>query len=516
MTTLLNNYDMVLAVSQDTINNQFFLLFAEGVISNTININYITGQPQYVLNATVNAPTVEMVLNPANPNQLNFNINFASGTFTYVDFVKDPNNVQTADVSNWVITLLVNLQQMTINSATPAGLSVSSGAQQALGNYVGDNAFTVQALFLDFDNVELSQAIITAAGVQMASNDPRYPWVLASMQRMIASLKTSGNPYILGFHASSNNPTQTNPQLPALAPTSVQFISNQYTYSNGSQPPADDGLSCLCYLAMTGTDPLPYPDGKEPTFVWNPIPSASVQGRMFIDSNAFNSGFIQSLVLPVLQQAMNTQGSWTQTGNSWTLDYKTDDSDQNGGHGPLIESGTLDTYAVTTVENFCTIALDTTNSTANQLAYNGSGYFYQGIDLYQQPMDIWTHVAWASNKLPFTFTLTISAGANGTLLVTFTPTKGTPVVDNGEQFIVRLGDVIAGWFTQNLQDGLTATNDAWTSFQGAEFSTFTTNAAQGFQGLSEQLILPAPQQFYYSNVGLNSENDVVLDIGYKS
>jgi len=86
MTTLLNNYDMVLAVSQDTINNQFFLLFAEGVISNTININYITGQPQYVLNATVNAPTVEMVLNPANPNQLNFNINFASGTFTYVDY----------------------------------------------------------------------------------------------------------------------------------------------------------------------------------------------------------------------------------------------------------------------------------------------------------------------------------------------------------------------------------------------------------------------------------------------
>jgi len=516
MTTLLNNYDMVLAVSQDTINNQFFLLFADGVISNSININYITGQPQYVLNATVNAPTVEMVLNPANPNQLNFNINFASGTFTYVDYSVDPNNVQTADVSNWVITLLVNLQQMTINSATPAGLNVSSGAQQALGNYVGDNAFTVQALFLDFDNVELSQAIITAAGVQMASNDPRYPWVLASLQRLIASLKTSGNPYILGFHASSNNPTQTNPQLPALAPTSVQFISNQYTYSNGSQPPADDGLSCLCYLSMTGTDPLPYPDGKEPTFVWNPIPSASVQGRMFIDANAFNSGFIQSLVLPVLQNAMNTQGSWTQTGNSWTLDYKFDDSDQNDGHGPMIQGGLINTYQVSTTENFCTIALDTANSTANQLVYNGSGFFYQAYDYYQQPLDIWTHIAWASNKLPFTFTLTISAGASATLLVTFTPTLGTAEQNNGENPLIKIGDVLAGLFTNNIQDLLDAINADGKNFENYEFSTFSTNAGAGFQGLSEQLILPAPQQFYYSNIGLNSENDVVLDIGYKS
>lgn len=319
MTTLLNNYDMVLAVSEDTINNQFFLLFAEGVISNTINIAYLPSNPALILNATVNAPTVDMELNPVNPNQLNFNINFNSGTFTYMDYAKDPTNPQTADVSGWVITMLVNLEQMTISSATPPGLNVSSAAQQALGSYVGDNAFTVQALFLDFDNVNLSQLIINAQGVQMQPSDPRYPWLLTAMQQMFASLKTSGNPYILGFHASSNNPTQTNPQLPALAPTSVQFISNQYNYPAGTQGPADDGLSCLCYLAMTGTDPLPYPDGKEPSFVWNPIPSASVQGRMFIDGNTFNSGYIHALVLPVLQQAMNTQGSWTQTGNSWSL-----------------------------------------------------------------------------------------------------------------------------------------------------------------------------------------------------
>lgn len=516
MTTLLNNYDMVLAVSQNTINNQFFLLFAEGVISNTINISYLASNPALQLNATVNAPTVDMELDPANLNQLNFNLNFASGTFTYMDYAKDPNNPQSADVSGWVISMLVNLEQMTIASTTPPGLNVSASAQQALSNYVGDSAFTVNALFLDFDNVNLSQLIINAAGVQMQPSDPQYPWVLTAMQQLFASLKSSGNPYILGFHAASNNPSQTNPQLPALAPTSVQFISNQYNYPAGTQGPSDDGLSCLCYLAMTGTDPLPYPDGKEPAFVWNPIPSAQVQGRMFIDNNTFNSGYVHALVLPVLQNAMNTPGSWTQTGNSWTLDYKTDDKDQNGGHGPLIAKGLLNTYAVNTVENFCTIAFDIANSTANQLLYNGSGYFYQKLDLYQQPLDIWTHIAWASTKLPFTFTLTISAGASATLLVTFTPSKGDPDQDHGENPLVKIGDAIAGLFSANIQDQLNDLNGQWTSFQGSEFSSFTTQAAQGFQGLSEQLILPAPQQFYYSNIGLNSENDVVLDIGYKS
>ncbi len=517
MTTLLNNYDMVLAVSQDTINNQFFLLFAEGVISNTINIAYMPSNPALQLNATVNAPTVEMELDPVNPNQLDFNINFASGTFTYMDFAISPTTPQTADVSGWVITMLVNLEQMTITSATPAGLNVSSGAQNVLNNYVGDDAFTIEALFLDFDNVNLSQLIINADGVQMQSSDPRYPWLLTAMQQMIASLKTSGNPYILGFHASSNHPEGTNPQLPKLAPTGVQFISNQYNYTNGNHAPADDGLSCLCYLTMTDNQSFPFPDGKEPTFVWNPIPTASVQARMFIDNNTFNTGYIHDLVLPVLKSALNTPGDWTQTGNSWALDYQWNNGDQNDGHGPVVgEDWPENIYGLTTIENSCTIALDVTNSTANQLLYNGSGYLYQKLDFYEHPLDIWMHDAWTSTKLSFTFTLTISAGANGDLSVTFTPSAGQPDQEHWENDLIKISDFLTKLFGSSFEDQLDTINSQWADFEKFQFSSFTTSAAQGFQGLSAQLILPAPQQFYYSNIGLNSENDVVLDIGYKS
>lgn len=517
MTTLLNNYDMVLAVSQDTINNQFFLLLADGVISNTINIAYVPTMPALQLNATVNAPTVQMELMPANPNQLNFNLNFASGTFTYMDYAKDPLNPQTADVSGWVITMLVNLQQMTITSTTPPGLNVSSAAQQALDHYIGDDAFTIWALFLDFDNVNMSQVIINADGVQMQSTDPRYPWLLSAIQQLIASLKTSGNPYILGFHASSNHPEDTNPQLPKLAPTSVQFISNQYNYNNGNQPPADDGLSCLCYLTMTNNQSFPYPDGKEPTFVWNPIPSASVQARMFIGNNTFNTGYVHDLVLPVLQRFISTGSNWTQTGDSWTLDYQWNDGDQNDGHGPVVgEDWPEDIYGMTTTENSCTIALDVTNSTANQLLYKGSGYLSQRIDFYEQPFDIWVHDAWASTKLSFTFTLAISAGADGTLLVTFTPSGEPPDQEHWENPVIKAVDFLTKLFGSSFEQQLNTINGQWANFENSQFSSFTTNAAQGFQRLSEQLILPAGHQFYYSNIGLNSENDVVLDIGYKS
>ena len=518
MTTLLNNYDMVLAVSQDTINNQFFLLFAEGVISNTIDIAYMPSNPALQLNATLNAPTVELELDPVNPNQLDFNINFASGTFTYMDFSTKTPTMQTADVSGWVITMLVNLEQMTITSATPPGLNVSSGAQGVLNNYIGNDAFTIEALFLDFDNVNMSQLIINADGVKMQPTDPRYVFVLMAMQQMIASLKTNGNPYILGFHASSNHPEGTNPQLPKLAPTSVQFISNQYNYQNGQQGPTDDGLSCLCYLAMTENQPLPFPDGKEPTFVWNPIPSSSVQARMFIDNNTFNTAYVHDLVLPVLQKALNTGGNWTQSGDSWTLDYQSNiGGNDNDGHGIVVgEDWPENIYGLTTTENFCTIALDVTNSTANQLLYNGSGYLYQKLDVYEHPFDIWMHDAWTSTKLSFTFTLTISAGANGDLSVTFNPSAGQPDQQHWENTLIKISDFLGQWFVTKFEDQLETINSQWADFEKFQFSSFTTSAAQGFQGLSAQLILPAPQQFYYSNIGLNSENDVVLDIGYKS
>lgn len=519
MATQLNNYDMVLAVSEDTINNQFYLLMAEGVIDSTIDIHYVPSNQALVLNGTVNPPTVDMVLNPASPHQLDFNLTFQSGTFTYMDYVKDPNNPQSADVTGWEITFLVNLSQMTIDSTNPTGLKLSEGAQKALAQYVGDDAFTVQTLFLDLDNVNLSSLVITAAGVKMEPTDPRYPWLLAAMQQLVASLKASGNPYILTFHASSNNPQQTNPQLPALAPTRVQFIANQYNYpGNLSVDHSSDGLSALCYLAMVGNDPFPYTDNNVPTFAWNPIPAAQVQGRMFIDANTFNSGYINDLVLPVLQQALGVPGNWAQTGNSWTLDYQWNNGNQHDGHGPVVgsDSGMLDIYGKSTTETSCTLSLDLGQSTNNAVVYSGSGFFFERLDLYEAPFGIWVEDAWTSTKLPFTFTLTISAGASATLNVAFSPTQGTPQPDSWENPVVKFTDAIAGLFNASVQSQLDAVNGSWSTFEQSEFGNFTNAAQQGFQGLSQQLILPAPQQFYYSNVALNSEYDLVLDVGFKS
>jgi len=512
---------MVLAVSQDTINNQFFLLFAEGLIANTINIPYAQSNPSLVLNATMNAPTVGMVLNPPSPNQLDFNLNFASGTLTYTDpFGSDPTQVQTTDVSGWVITLLVNLSNMTINSASPAGLTVSSSAQSSLSSYVGNNAFSIQALFLSFDNVTLSQAVITAGGLQLQPSDPRFIPVLGALEQLIGSLKTSGNPYILGFHVASNNPQQTNQQIPALAPTGVEFLSNQYNYPAGSPSGdnSDDGLSALCYLAMTNNAQFPYPDGKVPAFTWNQIPAAAVQGRMFIDNNTFDTGYIQDLVLPVLLTALGGNGTWAANGdNSWALDYKSDDSDQNDGHGPVLGSwADINVYGVTSNEVNCAIALNVADSVSNQVVYSGSGFFFTKLDFYTHLFDIWDHACWVSTNYPFTFTLTLSAGADGTIDVAFTTTPGTPDPQSWSSWNFALGQAIAGFVDSSAKNQLTAQAALLETFQNAEFTSFTTSATQGFQALSEQLILPAPQQFYYSNIGLNSENDIVLDIGYKS
>ena len=517
MSTLLNGYNLVLTISQDTLNNQFFLLMAEGTIDSRLNIAYAPTLPDLVLNAQVNAPTVQLVMQPASPLQAVFNINFKSGTFTYMDYMLTP-PLQTADVSGWVFSMVVDLTQMAINSTQPAGLVVSAGAQEQLGKYVGDPAFSLQALFLNFDNVNLSTVSVTAADVKMQPSDARYPWVLSAIQALMANIKQSGNPYILGYHASSNDPTQTTPQVPLLASTSMQFVTDQYNYPAGSTDHSKDGLSALCYVTMTENLPVPYPDNKVPSFSWNPIPAPAVQGCMFIDNATFNRGYVMGAVLPVLSQALQSRVAWTQSGNSWSLTDNRNDGDQNDGHGPVVgsDSGILDIYGLHTNNRGCTLTLNVAASVGNQLVYDGTGFFYRRLDLYERPFGIWAHDAWTSSNLPFTFTLKLVAGANGTVTATLVPAQGSAAQDNWANPIVKFTDLIAQLFNASLEDQLQKIDNSYTEFEQGQFTQFGNSTAQAFQALSEQLILPAPKQFYYSNVGLNSENDVVLEIGYKS
>jgi hypothetical protein len=517
MSTLLNGYDLVLAISQNTLNNQFFLLLAEGTIDSRIDIAYAPALPDLALHAQINAPTVQLVMQPASPLQAVFNINLKSGTFTYMDYALTP-PLQTADVSGWVFSMVVDLTQMSINSTQPEGLVVSADAQNQLGKYVGDAAFSLRALFLDFDNVNLSTVSVTAGDVKMQPSDARYPWVLTAIQQLIANIKSSGNPYILGYHAASNDPTQTTPQVPLLASTSMQFVSDQYNYPAGSTDHSQDGLSALCYVTMTANKAVPYPDNKVPSFSWNPIPAAAVQGCMFIDNATFNRGYVMGAVLPVLSAALQSGVAWTQTGNSWTLTDNRNDGSQNDGHGPVVgsDSGILDIYGLHTDNRTCTLTLNTKTSVDNQLVYDGTGSFYRRLDLYEKPLGIWAHDAWTSSTLPFTFTLTLTAGADGSITAKLVPKQGSSSQDNWANFVVKATDVIGQLFNASLEDQLQKIDDSYTAFEQGQFSQFSSGTAQAFQALSEQLILPAPKQFYYSNIALNSENDVVLEIGYKS
>lgn len=499
MTSLLN-FDQVVALSQQTINTQFQLLFANGTISKTLKVFPFTNQ-KIGIEATLKSPSVSMTLDDGsiNQQQVRFNINIATGTAAY--FSPDGQTVDEK-IDGYVIALIVNLTELTVDSNF-TGLVVSDEAKQKTASYLDQSLYEVSAILLDLANVNFSSAIIYD-NTGKKNQDSSLTTLLSEI---IKELIKDGNPYLISINPKQK--TISNTGLDGFKPTGVMYNTHLYNNLN-----SDSILSTYNMLIMNEEHALPWTNVTLPKFSQNLLDTSDTYGRLFISNAQFKSVYIEGLVIPVLKSAMGGNTDFKEDKGTWTYEYDTNQDNEHDGHGPVVgkDSGILDIYADRKTKDNCVLTFDPSKATANSIVLEGSGSFYIKTDYYEKPFGAWAHDAWNKAEKKFTFSITFEAGADGKITIAFASNSKDATTDTWENFVVKFADLFKGGLQKSLDDA----NDAYSTFESGQFTNFTDNAKEAFNVLEETVILPAASSYFFKNATADSDGNIHFDLTPKN
>lgn len=193
--------------------------------------------------------TTELVV-PDSPRKINFIITFSTGTMQYFDL--ETNQYATAKIDGLVygFTVDLNLQDLENNPNIPEDVKKQV---EKLIKHLGEGAFTIQQLFMDFTNASISQynPTVTVFPEEMnASARSAFPYF---MQVYIQELSQVGGG-ILGYGITVNNPGNVPVKVATFPPTSLDFVTNQYKDENNQ---LNSDYNTINYLMMTGNRALP-------------------------------------------------------------------------------------------------------------------------------------------------------------------------------------------------------------------------------------------------------------------
>jgi hypothetical protein len=286
----LDGFDMVYAVTEQTINNQFKLLWALGVLPSNWKASPKRG---YSIDAQLGTPSVNFDTGDSSARKVNLVLPLTKGTCAYntVDFDENGNPVATphhVDISGSKLQLTCNLSKAPITEDQYAGAPhIPSEVKGQLDKF-DDSLFSIEHLFMDLEDAHLLNNFdfITNGRVDMA--DPAVVSQVRSLiQAYIEGLKKPGaNPYILGYVVTDRKAVGSDA---TWKPTDVTFS----TYSDKAYPLR----TSLNYLLETAHNPLP--GGNAGIFTSNWVKQDNVQGTF-----VFSQKLVLNQVLDALAKAL--------------------------------------------------------------------------------------------------------------------------------------------------------------------------------------------------------------------
>lgn len=498
MTEMLN-FDQVVTLTQQTINTQFLLMTMNGTIDKTLDVT-MPSNPKIGIKGTLKPPSVSIRLDQGiNSQQVRFNINVDKGTATYFS---PTGELKNEVVDGYTLAMTVDLMELTVTSDYK-GLKVGDNTKAQTNQFLSQDLYTVTAILLDLDNVNYSTAkIYNADGSENKSST-----LSTLLSEIIKALIKDGNPYLVSIHPKEKATSQNG--LDGFKPTGVMYNTHLYNNLN-----TESNQSTYNMLIMNQGHALPWTNVTLPKFSNNLIDNAKADGRMYITKSQFDSVYIEAMVLPILKQAMGGQADFTRSGDKWTYSHSTSQGNQNDGHGPVVgsDSGILDIYGNDQSSSYCELNFNKNDSTLNQIVLKGSGNFYFRTDYYEKPFGIWAHDAWCTATKTFTFSIILEAGADGKLTIRFDSSTQDAVKDSWENIAVKFADL----FSAGLQSSLDSANNSYASFEQGRFSQFTSNAVNAFNVLEKMVILPGASTYFFKDISLNNESDIVFDLKIKN
>lgn len=305
----LGKCDMVLSMSANSINDQFSKLHQRNIIRQNWNIvifqdengnvtNVKTNQSEadfqsdiqqekfaYAFNADINPPQIAIISQESM--MLDFMIPFNSGKL-YCWTTGKAGTLQQIDMKGWLYAFNTGIGSIEKNTSDVNWVTSDSldSCQQFIdGLGLQESQFSVETLFLDFENVNYSNYDQTKSVIL---NDTIIVKIFQNLlSNYFKTLAKSKNPYILAYGIKLKD--IANQPLSLFQPTSLR-----YSTSYNDNP----SLCAFNFLMMIGGHN--FPADQDVGILPASLLTGQESGKMEIDKGAF-SGVLSRMISPSLQ-----------------------------------------------------------------------------------------------------------------------------------------------------------------------------------------------------------------------
>jgi len=494
----LTGYDMVTAITQNTINSQLRKLWAEDVIRQHLDL--VLDEDEGVnLSADIAAPTVSLDV-AGSQHRVIFNLPLVSGSFTRWKIVKGRPVLESLPIENWVLAFEVNMgiaqiERSYLDAGKDKG-TIPKEVIKSLENFTDDH-FNISHLFLDFQNADLSN--LDQARTVMPNLKPTESQQLTELlNAYIRNLKGTDNPYILGYSVATKDPSKTANIMPIFRPTYCTYSTHKY---QAAQP--NPGIDTLNYLLMTDKHSAPT-NPQAGIFNINWVESEDVYGSMAVSRALFERNYVEALVLQNIKQSLGVPSNFSRSGDVWALKYE----DVHKETYPKADSGIKDIYGEYT--NKVEFNASVMRGTSPSITVNGR--FFRRSYVYEDWGFLGRTEAWANITLDWRVIIRFSAGSDGRINTSIEVTKiSGPTIDKHVDALFVMSD----WFGGNIGPITDRVAQAYADLQNLGVSQLGSACGNAFNRLQQLTVLPAGEVFFYKDLQINDEGDLLLHITYK-
>jgi hypothetical protein len=549
----LTGFDMVWAITENTVNSQLSWLQDSGLIPNKVKIGDLdtdgiaiggTGEDE----ATISAPTVDF--DTGVPKQVKLIISFTGGNVSYYSGFGRNATVKKQPVAGWKLVFNVNLNIGQIgHDYLIAGKNIPPEILKILTQF-DPSMFSVQSIFMDFENSDLTTYNTLESVIK--TDEPFVQQNFAtSVGAWITSHKGADNPFILGYPVTRQTPPADVPSI--FEPTGANLSAHSYQYPPGSTDQSKNGLSTLNFLLVTGNrkitdDQSLYGQGAG-IFHRNLVESNDIDGKGIIAHDVFFDKYLhQVLVVPFEQKANELQdyvhARDDRTPNIGICDRTGIDPNQPatsqrakfvrtaagwsyGDHVQLNwhESGfySHDRESEQNLQYAITVSMQPDAAGAQRLTMDilGSLYRYewdqQNEDIPPFQSNVYVGKGWASATITWNIRLQFIAGADGKITITKTSAQNDPVTDHGDSGLFKVADFFSDLLDlHGINDNFRDNAASLGQIEGAIVQQLLDQTGPILDNAMTRVVMPARSQFFYKNLLLNSDGDIEIDFTYKS
>ncbi|WP_027416048.1 hypothetical protein [Aneurinibacillus terranovensis] len=472
----LNQFDMVYALTQETVNKQFELLSVFGVLPTTWHVSIKKGL--YGVDSELGTPTVGFNTGDSSSRRVNMYIPITKGTLTYSTILGIDDNgkvlvkTDTHDITNAKLTFKVNVSIAEIAATYKDSKLIPKTVKEQLTNF-DDSMFSIQHLFLNFEDANLLDSFeLDTSGVSAGvpgTDDPEFiNNVKALFKAFIEPLKGSDNPYVLGYSAVDRKVESSDA---TWKPTGVTYS----VYSDA----AHLNRSSINYLLVT--DGKNVPGSGAGLFNHNWVFADNVQGTF-----VFSQELVMKNILDAIAKQMNIH------------------------YDKFERDGTLIRYQVTIPND---IGGNTTCSvvpkvTTNQIIANFVATYKK--DVHDKAG---SYIGYIDGDIRWTTAFRYDVdSAKGTISVNVSSTDQARTENEHKNALGEFEDVLADFadaFISVFTFG--QVNDVFNNMVKEDWSlSISTSLSADIQGLKTRIILPGGSEIMFKDVRFYEEGSMLL------